>query len=165
LKHKQLPAEALVDLRRRLAGLPRRSAERRALMQETAALYGISEGSLYRALRERARPRALQRADHGVPRVMPQAELERFCEVIAALKIRTSNKKGRHLSTVQAIRLLEEHGVETPDGLLRAPPTLLTRSTVNRHLKQWGYDYATLTRVPAAVRFQARHSNDCWHFD
>ncbi len=165
MKRKQLPAEALVDLRRRLADLAPRSAERRVLMQETAALYGISESSLYRALRERARPKALQRADRGVPRILPQAEFERFCEVIAALKIRTSNKKGRHLSTVQAIRLLEEHGVETPDGLLRAPKDVLSRSTVNRYLKQWGFDYTTLTRVPAAVRFQARHSNDCWHFD
>jgi hypothetical protein len=165
VQRKQLPAETLLDLRRRLADLAPRSAERRALMQETAALYGISESSLYRALRERARPKALQRADCGVPRILPQSEFERFCEVIAALKIRTSNKKGRHLSTVQAIRLLEEHGVETPDGLLRAPTAVLTRSTVNRYLKQWGYDYTTLTRVPAAVRFQARHSNDCWHFD
>ncbi len=165
MKRKQLPAEALLDLRRRLTDLAPRNAERRVLMQETAALYGISESSLYRALRERAQPKALQRTDRGVPRILPQAEFERFCEIIAALKIRTSNKKGRHLSTVQAIRLLEEHGVETPDGLLRAPVAVLTRSTVNRYLKQWGYDYTTLTRVPAAVRFQARHSNDCWHFD
>jgi hypothetical protein len=165
LKRRQLPSEALIDLRRRLADLAPRSAERRLIMKETAALYGISESSLYRALRERARPKALQRADRGVPRILPQSEFERFCEVIAALKIRTSNEKGRHLSTVQAIRLLEEHGVETPDGLLRAPRAVLTRSTVNRYLKQWGFDYATLTRVPAAVRFQARHSNDCWHFD
>lgn len=93
----------------------------------------------------------LQRADHGVPRILPRAEFERFCEVIAALKIRTSNKKGRHLSTVQAIRLLEEHGVETPDGLLRAPKAVLSRSTVNRYLKQWGFDYATLTHVPLCV--------------
>jgi hypothetical protein len=135
------------------------------VMQETAALYGISESSLYRALRQHARPKALQRADRGMPRILPRIEFERFCEVIAALKIRTTNKKGRHLSTVQAIRLLEEHGIETPDGLLRAPKDVLSRSTVNRYLKQWGFDYATLTRVPAAVRFQARHSNDCWHFD
>ena len=165
MQRKQLPMEALVDLRRRLAGLAPRSAERRALMQEAANLYGLSESSLYRALRQHARPKALQRADRGVPRILPQAEFERFCEVIAALKIRTSNKKRRHLSTVQAIRLLEEHGIETPDGLLHAPKAVLTRSTVNRYLKQWGYDYTTLTRVPAAVRFQARNSNDCWHFD
>jgi len=165
MQRKQLPMEALVDLRRRLAGLAPRSAERRALMQEAANLYGLSESSLYRALRQHARPKALQRADRGVPRILPQAEFERFCEVIAALKIRTSNKKRRHLSTVQAIRLLEEHGIETSDGLLHAPKAVLTRSTVNRYLKQWGYDYTTLTRVPAAVRFQARNSNDCWHFD
>ena len=165
INHQSLPPEALLDLRRRLASLSPRSRDRRTLMQETAALYGVSESSLYRALRERARPRALNRSDRGVPRVLPQAEMERYCEVVAALKIRTSNKKGRHLSTVQAIRLLEEHGVETPDGLLRAPAALLARTTVNRYLKQWGFDYGTLTRVPLAVRFQARHSNDCWHFD
>jgi len=84
-------------------------------MQETATLYGVSEASLYRALRSRARPKALNRADRGVPRVLPRAELERYCETIAALKIRTANRKGRHLSTVQAIRLLEEHGIETPE--------------------------------------------------
>ena len=131
---KNLPAEALVDLRRRLSGLAPRSAERRALMRETAGLYGVSESSVYRALRERARPKTLHRSDRGQPRVMPPAQMERYCEVVAALKIRTTNKKGRHLSTPEAIRLLEEHGIETPDGLLRAPKGVLTRSTVNRYL-------------------------------
>lgn len=92
--------------------------------------------------------------------------MERYCETIAALKIRTSNQKGRHLSTVRALRLLEEDGVQTPEGLLRAPPALLTRSTVNHYLRHLGYDYRTLlTRAPPAVRFEARHSNDCWQFD
>ncbi len=152
MKRKQLPADALLDLRRRLADLAPRSSERRLIMQETAALYGISESSLYRALRERTRPKALQRADRGVPRILPQSKFERFCEVIAALKIRTSNKKGRHLSTVQAIRLLEEHGVETPDGLLRAPKDVLSRSTVNRYLKQWGFDYGGVSPNPRKFR-------------
>jgi len=164
-RRKNLPAEAIVDLRRRLAGLAPRSAERRSLMRETAALYGVSESSLYRALRERARPKALHRSDRGQPRVMPPAQMERYCEVVAALKIRTTNKKGRHLSTPEAIRLIEEHGIETPEGLVRAPEGVLTRSTVNRYLKQWGVDHRTLTREPPAVRFQAEHSNDCWHFD
>ena len=31
--------------------------------------------------------------------------MERYAEIIAALKIRTSNKKGRHLSTARAIQL------------------------------------------------------------
>ncbi len=72
---------------------------------------------------------------------------------------------GRHLSTVQAIRLLEEHGINTPDGHLQAPSGLLKKTTVNRYLKQWGYDRDTLSRQPPAVRFQAEFSNDCWHFD
>ncbi len=91
--------------------------------------------------------------------------MERYCEVVAALKLRTSNRKGHHLSTNEAIRLLEEYGVETPNGHLQAPRDLLKRPTVNRYLKQWGYDRSTLLRPPPAVRFQADHSNDCWHFD
>jgi hypothetical protein len=96
---------------------------------------------------------------------MPKDTLERYCEVVAALKVRTSNKKGRHLSTSEAIRLLEEEGINTPDGDLQAPKGLLKKATVNRYLKQWGYDYETLRRQPPAVRFQAEQSNDCWHFD
>ncbi|NET38364.1 MAG: transposase family protein [Cyanothece sp. SIO1E1] len=165
MARKQLPAEAIFDLRRRLDQLPPRSPERRALIQKTAQLYGVSEDTLYRTLRERVQLRNVRRTDCGKPRVMPQTTLERYCEVIAALKVRTANRKGRHLSTVQAIRLLEEHGILTDDGHMQAPAGLLKKTTVNRYLKQWGYDRATLTRQPPAVRFQAEQSNDCWHFD
>ena len=65
---------------------------------------------------------------------MPKDTLERYCEVVAALKVRTSNKKGRHLSTSEAIRLLEEEGINTPDGALQAPKGLLKKATVNRYL-------------------------------
>lgn len=95
MKHKQLLPEALVDLRRRLSTLPPRTQERRQVLRETAQLYGVSEDTLYRALRERFRPRSLRRADHGQPRAIPRDELERYCELIAALKLRTSNGKGR----------------------------------------------------------------------
>lgn len=81
------------------------------------------------------------------------------------MKLRTRNGKGRHLSTVQAIRILEEHGVEAPDGPTRLPPGLLSKATANRYLKEWGYDHERMTRPPAAVRFQAEHSNALWHFD
>jgi hypothetical protein len=40
---KQLVAEALIDLHRRLSTLATRSHERRKIMQETANLYGVSE--------------------------------------------------------------------------------------------------------------------------
>jgi hypothetical protein len=162
---KPIPAEALLDLRRRLAILPPRSPERRRVRQETAALYGVAEVTLYRAVRARTRPRALHRTDVGVPRGLPRAQMERYCEVIAAMKLRTANKQGRHLSTAEALRFLEAYGVETPEGHVQAPPGLLTKATVNRDLHRWGYDWATVQRPPPAVRFQARYSNACWHFD
>jgi hypothetical protein len=36
---------------------------------------------------------------------------------------------------------------------------------VNRWLRTWGYDHARMTRAPPAVRFEARHANELWHFD
>ena len=162
---KQISAEALLELHRRLSTLPPRSHERRLVMQDTARLYGVSEPTLYRALGARGRPKIVRRADRGTPRVLPQEQLERYCELIAAIKVRTSNKKKRHLSTGEAIRLLEEFGLETPDGFVQAPKGRLTRTTVNRYLQQWGFDRTSLLRQPAAVRFQAEHSNDCWQFD
>lgn len=165
MQHKQIPAEALLDLRRRLEALSPRSPERRLLMQETAHLYGVAEVTLYRALRFQARPRALRRSDRGEPRVLPKATLERYCEIIAAIKVRTSNKQGRHLSTAETIRLLEAYGIEAPDGHVQVPRDVLKKTTVNRYLKQWGYDRQTLLRQPPAVRFQAQYSNECWHFD
>jgi hypothetical protein len=134
-------------------------------MEETALLYGVSQATLYRSLREHARPKGLQRSDRGQTRILPTSEMERYCEIIAAIKFRTSNKKGRCLSTGEAIRLLEEHGVKTPDGFVQPSQGLLKLTTVNHHLKRLGYDRPTLLKQPPAVRFQAEESNECWQFD
>jgi hypothetical protein len=162
---KPLPPETLVELRRRLSALPSRSPARRHVIQEVATAYAVSEATVYRALKRRPYPRSVQRVDQGLPRVLPADQLERYCEVIAALKLRSTNQKGRHLSTAEAIRLLETYGVETPDGFLQAPQTLLKKSTVNRYLKSWGLDWHRLRREPPAVRFEAEQSNDLWQFD
>jgi hypothetical protein len=106
-----------------------------------------------------------RRMDRGVPRVLPKGELDRYLELIAAVKLRTTNRKGRHLSTGEAIRLLEDYGLETPQGRVQAPKGVLKTATVNRYLKQWGLDWRTLRREPPAVRFQAQHSNELWQFD
>ncbi len=106
-----IPLETIIELRSLLSGLPNRSSARRSLILETAELYGVSPETVYRNLRHYNLPRSARRADHGQPRVMPKQDLLRYCEVIAALKIRTSNGQGRHLSTAEAIRLLEEHGI------------------------------------------------------
>lgn len=163
--HKQIAVEALINLRHRLDGLPSRCQERRILIEETAALYGVSTDTLYRALRNSSRPKSINRSDNGTPRKLSMTDMERYCEVIAAMKIRTNNKKGRHVSTVRAIELLEDFGMETPNGFVQPPKGTLTKSTVNYYLKTWGYDLERMTRQPPAVRFQAIHSNECWHFD
>ena len=165
MNRKPIPDEALFDIRRRRLSLPPRSPERRQIITEAASLYGVSEVSLYRALQKLGKPHTARRKDQGIPRVMPLEELEGYCEIIAAIKVRTCNKKARCLPTTGAIRLLETTGVETGKGLVKVPPGKLKCSTVNRYLRAWGYDRVTLSRQPAAVRFQAQYSNECWHFD
>ncbi len=165
MRRKTIPLESIIELRQRLERLPSRSSARRTLILETAEIYGVSCQTVYRKLRQHRLPHSARRTDYGQPRVMPKPTLLRYCEVIAALKVRTSNNQGRHLSTVQAIRLLEEHGINTDDGHLQAPTGLLKKTTVNRYLKEWGYDKERLSRQPPAVRFEAEYSNQCWHFD
>lgn len=162
---KQIPYDSLLQLRQRLDRLPRKSSERANQVKAIASLYDISIATVYRALAQLHKPHAVHRADHGKPRVLHPSELERYCELVAALKLRTTNKNGRHLSTQRAIVLMEEYGVETAHGLVQAPKGLLTRQTVNRYLLFWHLDQPRLTREPAAVRFQAERSNDCWQFD
>ena len=96
---------------------------------------------------------------------MPAGALQRYCELVAAPKVRTENRKRRRLSTARAIELLERHDVETPEDLVRAPAGLLKRATVDRHLALWRLDHDRLTRSPPAVRFEARHSNALWRLD
>ncbi|WP_227272204.1 IS481 family transposase [Roseobacter weihaiensis] len=160
-----MPAETLLALRTRLAGLPPRSATRRKEIGRIAELFGVSASTVYRALKSLHQPKGLRRADRGKPRGIPEHELVRYCEIIAALKMRTNNKKGRHLSTNRAIEVLEEYGVETPDGHVQPAKGLLRPTTVNRWLRSWGYDRPRMIRATPAVRFEARYSNACWQFD
>ena len=82
---KRPPGEALVDLRRRLSLLPPRDAGRTEIIARAAQAYGISIPTMYRALRELSRPKSIRRADHGRTRVAPQAEMERYAEIVAAM--------------------------------------------------------------------------------
>jgi hypothetical protein len=145
--------------------LPCKSPEHATQVSAVATLYGISTSTVYRALQELRKPHTAHRADYGKPRLLPKNELERYCELIAALKLRTTNKQGRHLSTGRAIELMENYGVETSQGLIKAPKGLLHRPTVNRYLSFLRLDQPRLLREPPAVRFQAEYSNDCWQFD
>jgi len=119
MRRKRPSDETLVVLRARLEELPARSPDRLSLVQGCADLHGVSIDTIYRALREQFRPRSLHRRDRGAPRKIGRKEMEQLCEVIAALKVRTTNLKQRHLSTGRAIELLVETGIDTPDGLLK----------------------------------------------
>lgn len=164
-QRKAMPVDSLLQLRQRLDRLQRKSPERATQIAAAAGLYGVSATTVYRALQALQKPHAVHRADHGKPRLLPQMELERYCELIAALKLRTTNKAGRHLSTARAIELMEDYGVETAQGLVKVPKGLLRRPTVNRHLSLLRLDQHHLLREPPSVRFQAERSNDCWQFD
>jgi len=164
-RRKHIPTDSLMQLQRRLDTLPPRHEERKTQISSMADFYDVSAATVYRALKDLHRPKSAVRSDSGRTRKIPAKQLEWYCELIAALKERTTNKKGRHLSTSRAIEILENYGVETPNGLVKAPPGLLTKTTVNHYLNLWGYDQYHIHRQPPAVRFQAERSNDCWQFD
>nr|WP_321404931.1 IS481 family transposase [uncultured Desulfobacter sp.] len=159
-----MPKDRLVELKNRLDLFPARASERKNLVCEFAELYGVSVNTVYRSIRELFKPKALRRSDTGNPRQMETQKMETYCRTIAALKLRSMNLKGRHLSTKEAIRLLE-FGVQTPSGTITLPKGTLTKSTVNHYLKLWGYNVAAFSVEPVVKRFQANHSNECWHFD
>ena len=161
----RIPAETLLALRTRLGKLPARDGQRRVDVARIADLFGVSPATVYRSLQDLHRPKSLRRSDRGQPRALPPADMTRFCEIIAALKIRTRNGQGRHLSTNRAIEILEQFGVETPDGHVQAAQGTLRPTTVNRWLRAWGLDHTRMTCAPVPVRFEARHANACWQFD
>ncbi len=96
-QRKSIPTDSLLQLRQRLDRLPPKSPERTTQIAAVAQLYDVSVTTVYRALQCVLKPRTIHRRDHGIPRVLPPSELEHYCELIAALKLRTINKSGRHL--------------------------------------------------------------------
>ncbi len=165
MNKKSLPPEALISLRARLEQLSPRSPERKQIIDKTAELYDVSRSTVYRELNNERRPKEARRSDYGTSRKISKGELDRYCEVVAALKLRTENKKGHHISTAKAIEIIVDHGVMTPDGWVKAPPGLLDKSLVNRRMKALGYDRKRLGIEPPCVRFQGEWSNQCWQFD
>jgi hypothetical protein len=165
MKRKELPPAAVQSLRVILDGLDPRCKKRRELIEEKARFYNVSCSTVYRALGAQARLKTVKRVDRGKPRKLSRVELEKYCELIAAIKMRTTNKQGRQMSTGEAIRLLTEYGVQTPYGFVQVSKGFLTKSMVNRYLKQLGYGKEVHNFQAPSVRFQADKSNDIWQFD
>jgi DNA-directed RNA polymerase specialized sigma24 family protein len=88
-----IPAEALLDLRRRLDELPPRYRDRRTTIESTAGLFGVSRSTVYRALSRQLRPMGLRRADRGEPRKIPPAVMGAVQP--HARKTRSSGRFGR----------------------------------------------------------------------
>jgi hypothetical protein len=162
---KRIPEERLIGIKKRLDLLPPRSGEGKRVVKTFGELYGVSVNSVYRALREQGKPKGLRRSDVGKSRILPASEMEWYCQIIAAMKVRTLNKKDHHLSTAKAIRILEDAGIRTSRGLVQPHKGILKKTTVNRYLSAWGYDLRSLDVEPVATRFQAKHSNECWQLD
>ncbi len=162
---KKISDERLFALANRIELLPAKSSERKAVIKEFASLYGVSISTIYRYMREKKIPKSIRRKDFGSPRFVSKNELKKYCEIIAAIKIKSSNKKGRHLPTSEILRILENYGVETPYGFIQLEKGLIKKSTINKYLNKWGYNLQLLSVEPRVNRFQASHSNECWHFD
>lgn len=165
MSRKKIPAEALVVLQNNLDALAPRDKKRLILLKELSRSYDVSVSTLRRALRSYRQPYAIVRSDYNSPRILPKGEMKRFCEIVAAMKLRTTNKKGRHLSTKECIRILEEFGVETPGGHVQAEKGILKKTTIDRYIKRFGLSQKSIKIEPHIINFQAKYSNECWQFD
>ena len=110
-KGSQIPADSLLQLRQRLEQLPGKSRQRAHQIAAVAELYGVSTTTVYRALQRLHRPHAAHRADRGKPRVLPAAELQRYCELVAALKLPGAGLVGLALPAGASITQLVFFGV------------------------------------------------------
>jgi hypothetical protein len=108
---KIIPTEQLILLHNKMLAFSPRHPERKKLICSVAESFGVSESTIRRQLREHIHFSIENRIDKNIPRVISKTDMLLYCQLIAALKIRTSNKKNKHLSTQACIRILEEHGV------------------------------------------------------
>ncbi|HBI21155.1 MAG TPA: hypothetical protein DDY37_00970 [Legionella sp.] len=141
---KRISVEQLIILHNQLEAHPPRNPARTALVQEFAESFGVTPSTVYRQLRQCIDFSSHKRKDFNQPRAISSDDMLMYCRLIAALKIRTSNKNNRHLSTPKCIEILELHGVETAHGLVIAPLGVLKRSTVNRYITQWGFAHHSM---------------------
>jgi len=162
---KILPVDTIIMLHNKLGTITARNPQRKLIIQEAATFYGVSTSTIYRYLRKHERLSTVRRTDYNKPRLTSEEQIKRYCYLIAALRRRSSNKKGRHLSIRACIKILENYGIETKEGLIRAPLGLLKKSTVSFYLNRLGLGYNNLEVSTPFIRFQAQYSNECWQFD
>src|ERR671915_82086 len=111
MRFESFRASGSADVRRGTDSLTRlapRDPERCKLIERTALTFNRSQKTVYRQLAQLRGPRRCTRKDQGHPRHPVEVEFKRWVELVAAIKLATRNRKGRHLSTARAIELAEE---------------------------------------------------------
>lgn len=163
----KIPLEILYRLDERITNLPFNGKLRRALVHEVAERYQLSDVTVYRQLKKlRLHPNERTvRKDKGHSRIITDADLYYYCQLIAAMKIRSMNGKKHLLSTGNCIKLLENSGVKLGMGIVTVPKGLLKISTVNRYLIQYFMSPDDILFEPTVNHFEAVYSNQCWQLD
>ena len=162
---KKIPLEHLIFLNHEIDKLSIKNRKRKELVSQCAKDFGVSPSTVYRQLKSRLEKKAAYRKDHHKPRACSEADMRKYCEVIAAMRLRAKNKKRHGISTPRCINLLETTGVYLENDLIIIPNGLLNKSTVNRYLRTWGLNDSAMLIEPVVTHFEAEYSNECWQFD
>ena len=72
-------------------------------MARIAEMFGVSSSTVYHALVSVRQFKGLRRVDRGCPRAVDVTRMNRYCTIVAVLKVRTVSGQGRKLSTAKAI--------------------------------------------------------------
>lgn len=162
---KRIPIEQLVILKHEINELPARDARRKELIDKCAKDFGVDVSTVYRQINNIFKSQSSRRKDFNKPRTCSEQDMKMYCEVIAAMRLRSKNKKRHGISVPRCINLLETTGVFIGNDLIILPKGVLKKSTINRHLLRFGLNDEALQIEPVVTHFEAEHSNECWQFD
>ena len=165
-RSKRPPGEALVNLRRRLALLSPRDPARTEVIARAAEAYGVSVWTIYRAL-PRIGPAEVSAT------VRPRRGHARCPRPRWSVTARSSQRSRSGPRTGRGAVLLDGRAIRLSGGRRRntgRPGAGSARACSSAQpstasCAASGLDHARVTRPIAAVRFQAKRSNELWHFD
>lgn len=163
----KIPLEILYRLDEKITNLPNNGKLRHTLIQEVAEYYQLSETTVYRQLKKlMLHPcKRITRKDKGHSRIIKDNELHYYCQLIAAMKIRSINGKKHMLSTARCIQFLENDGLVVKGRRIKLECNLLKVSTVNNYLNQYLISPNDILSEPTVNHFEASYSNQCWQLD
>lgn len=163
----KIPLEILYRLDEKITNLPHNAKLRRELVNEVALRYQLSETTVYRQLKKlMLHPKdRLTRKDKGCSRIIKDDELHYYCQLIAAMKIRSMNGNKHVISTQRCIQFIENDGVLIKNRIIKAPKNLLKVSTINNYLNHYFISPEDILAEPAVNHFEASYSNQCWQLD